>query len=255
MPRYREVNPGLFAIVLFPFLFGVMYGDMLHGGILLCLSIGLCLMPPKTNASILHPLVPFRYLLLMMGIFSFYSGIIYNDCSSLTLNLFGSCYSPEKGFKCTYPFGLDPVWVVATNGLTFANSYKMKMAIIIGVCEMTFGLLLRGLNNLKDLAIIDLLCEFIPMLVLLSSAFGYMVLLIILKWMTDWTSNSANAPSIINQMISIPLNNGSVTGQALLGSPAFQQSVQQCIVLVVLFCVFMILVPKPVYHYVQMRSH
>jgi len=28
VPRYQEVNPGLFTIVTFPFLFGVMYGDV-----------------------------------------------------------------------------------------------------------------------------------------------------------------------------------------------------------------------------------
>src|SRR4051812_9335639 len=28
VPRYKEVNPGLFTIVTFPFLFGVMYGDV-----------------------------------------------------------------------------------------------------------------------------------------------------------------------------------------------------------------------------------
>ena len=41
-PRYGEVNPGLFAIPIFPFLFGVMFGDIGHGGILLALAIWLC---------------------------------------------------------------------------------------------------------------------------------------------------------------------------------------------------------------------
>ena len=31
---YKEANPGLFTIITFPFLYGVMYGDIAHGSIL-----------------------------------------------------------------------------------------------------------------------------------------------------------------------------------------------------------------------------
>ena len=31
VPMYKEVNPGLFIIATFPFIFGVMYGDVGHG--------------------------------------------------------------------------------------------------------------------------------------------------------------------------------------------------------------------------------
>jgi V-type H+-transporting ATPase subunit a len=39
IPMYKEINPAIFAMVTFPFLFGVMYGDMGHGGIYLILGI------------------------------------------------------------------------------------------------------------------------------------------------------------------------------------------------------------------------
>ncbi|MFN9910313.1 MAG: V-type ATPase 116kDa subunit family protein [bacterium] len=40
---------------------------------------------------------------------------------------------------CVYPLGLDPRWYNASNELNFFNSLKMKMAVIIGVLQMSFG--------------------------------------------------------------------------------------------------------------------
>jgi V-type H+-transporting ATPase subunit a len=89
-PRYGEVNPGLFAISFFPFLFGVMFGDIGHGGVLLALGIYLCYNQPLKK--LLPSIHSIRYLVLMMGIFAFFAGWIYNDFFSIPLNLFGSCY-------------------------------------------------------------------------------------------------------------------------------------------------------------------
>jgi V-type H+-transporting ATPase subunit a len=35
VPRYREINPATFTAATFPFLFGMMYGDVGHGTVLL----------------------------------------------------------------------------------------------------------------------------------------------------------------------------------------------------------------------------
>ncbi len=43
VPRYQEANPALFTIVTFPFLFGVMFGDIGHGGVLFIFASILCL--------------------------------------------------------------------------------------------------------------------------------------------------------------------------------------------------------------------
>lgn len=41
VPSYKEINPAIFTTVTFPFLFGVMFGDMGHGILLFAFATGL----------------------------------------------------------------------------------------------------------------------------------------------------------------------------------------------------------------------
>jgi V-type H+-transporting ATPase subunit a len=88
-----------------------MFGDIGHGFMVLCASSFLCI---KSESLKKIPgfsaVLDVRYLLLLMGFFATYCGIIYNDFMSLPIEFFGgSCYN-EKGEQapdCVYPFGFD----------------------------------------------------------------------------------------------------------------------------------------------------
>lgn len=82
------------------------------------------------------PLLVTRYFWLMMGFFSIYMGLIYNEFFAIPNDWFGTCYDinaynpngeggdkytkiPYKGFEadditntkdCVYYFGMDPLW-------------------------------------------------------------------------------------------------------------------------------------------------
>ena len=59
--------------------------------------------------------------------------------------MLGSCYGVDpsnlitRHDNCIYAIGFDPIWNVSINNLQFYNSYKMKLAVIIGVLQMLFG--------------------------------------------------------------------------------------------------------------------
>jgi len=108
------------ASVWFPFLFGVMYGDIGHGSILFLFGICLCTFNEKISQNkSFEVFSKLRYAILLMGFFATYMGLIYNDFMSIPLSLFGpSCYiQANEGTlevrekHCVYPFGIDPAWM------------------------------------------------------------------------------------------------------------------------------------------------
>jgi V-type H+-transporting ATPase subunit a len=94
IPRYREANPALFTAATFPFLFGVMYGDVGHGMFLFLTGLTLVWNEKKAEGvkrdELSEGLHVGRYMITMMGFFAVYAGMVYNDCFSLGLNLFKS---------------------------------------------------------------------------------------------------------------------------------------------------------------------
>ena len=92
VPKYKELNPALFTCVSFPFLFGVMFGDICHGSVLLIFGIILCILKRRSTEleladpdSLAAGLYKVRHMIVMLGVFSTYCGFLYNDFASLPL--------------------------------------------------------------------------------------------------------------------------------------------------------------------------
>ncbi|KAH8311655.1 hypothetical protein KR044_007394 [Drosophila immigrans] len=275
---YREMNPAPYTIITFPFLFAVMFGDIGHGAIMALFGLWMIrkekgLAAQKTDNEIWNIFFGGRYIIFLMGVFSMYTGLIYNDIFSKSLNIFGSHWhlsynkstvwnnkmlqlSPATSdYEGTpYPFGMDPIWQVATsNKIVFQNAYKMKISIIFGVLHMIFGVVMSWHNHTYFRNRLSLIYEFIPQLVFLLLLFFYMVLLMFIKWNRYAATNKmpfseSCAPSILITFIDMVLFN--TPKKPAEGCEVYmfwgQHFIQVVFVLVALGCIPVMLLGKPI---------
>eukprot|EP00931_Biecheleriopsis_adriatica_P084446 TRINITY_DN5828_c0_g1_i1.p1 TRINITY_DN5828_c0_g1~~TRINITY_DN5828_c0_g1_i1.p1 ORF type:complete len:885 (+),score=170.25 TRINITY_DN5828_c0_g1_i1:224-2656(+) len=263
VPRYQEANPALFTIVTFPFLFGVMYGDIGHGSMLLMIGIYAVMKSDELKFTV-PELFRGRYIFLMMGLFAVYCGFLYNDFFSIGLDLFGTRWSSVSGIKGKpgelvelkplydtknegglgpYPFGMDPAWHGAVNELVYMNSMKMKLSVVVGVTQMIVGLLLRFGNALHTRNTTDFFCECIPMMVFMLCFFGFMDVMILYKWVTPMS----NPPSIINSLIAMAMWNED-------SNPMFGMTLPRVLMGLSMLAVPFMLIPKPIIMHLQHKA-
>ncbi|XP_044802868.2 V-type proton ATPase 116 kDa subunit a isoform X2 [Bubalus bubalis] len=273
--NYREMNPAPYTIITFPFLFAVMFGDCGHGTVMFLAALWMVLnekhlLAQKSTNEIWNTFFHGRYLILLMGIFSIYTGLIYNDCFAKSLNIFGSSWSVQPMFRNgtwsmqvlktnpllqldpaipgvysgnPYPFGIDPIWNLASNKLTFLNSYKMKMSVILGIVQMVFGVILSLFNYRFFRNTLNIILQFIPEMIFILSLFGYLVFMIIFKWCSFDVSVSRRAPSILIHFINMFLFNYKDSSNVPLYQ--HQQKVQSFFVIMALISVPWMLLIKP----------
>ncbi|KAF8520194.1 H+-ATPase subunit [Hysterangium stoloniferum] len=259
---YQEVNPGLYTVITFPFLFAVMFGDIGHGFIIFVAALMMILGERKMAKADLGEIIGTffygRYIILLMGLFSIYTGLMYNDIFSKSLHIWtsgwdflDSIHGVPNGH--VYPFGLDPGWHGAENALVFTNSYKMKMSIIIGVIHMTFAICLQVPNHLHFKRTFSIWAEFVPQVLFLQSIFGYLVVCILYKWSIDWSKASTQPPGLLNMLIYMFLSPGSINADEQL-FPG-QGPLQIILLLLAMVCVPWMLCVKPYMAWKEMKAH
>lgn len=252
--KYREANPAVFTIVTFPFLFAVMFGDWGHGICLLLGAMYFIIRERKLSSQKLGDIAEMtfggRYIIMMMALFSIYTGLVYNEFFSVPFELFGRSAYACRDLSCrdattaglikvgdTYPFGVDPVWHGSRSELPFLNSLKMKMSILLGVAQMNLGILLSYFNGKFFRNSLNIWFQFVPQIIFLNSLFGYLSLLIIIKWCTG---SKADLYHVMIYMFLSPTDDLG-ENQLFVG----QRNVQLVLLLLALVAVPWMLFPKP----------
>lgn len=266
---YREVNPGPFAIITFPFLFAVMFGDLGHGFLMTLVAAFLIYKEDALKnfkgGEIWDTMFGGRYIIILMGIFSMYTGFLYNDIFSKSLTLGESgwhatitaeeayaqgdeslvMFEPHENFTHAYVLGLDPLWNLAENRLTFTNSYKMKLSVILGITQMGFGVVLSLFNHRFFGRTLDVYFSFIPQILFMMCIFGYLCIMIVYKWVTP--EFPKGVPSLLLMLINMFLKFGKAPEEVLYGDPegSAQNTLQTILVIVAVFSVPVMLFVKP----------
>ncbi|RMZ80355.1 hypothetical protein DV738_g2878, partial [Chaetothyriales sp. CBS 135597] len=255
--KYQEVNPTFYTIVTFPFLFAVMFGDFGHGTLMALAAATMIYFEKPLLRSKQDELFAMafygRYIMLLMGIFSMYTGLVYNDVFSKALTPFASAWEfPEEGRpevighlkgSYRYPFGLDWGWHGSENDLLFSNSLKMKLSILLGWAHMTFALCFSAINANYFKSPLDFWGNFIPGMIFFQSIFGYLAFCIVYKWSIDWAAIGRNPPSLLNMLIQMFLAPGTIAeGEELYSGQAVLQVI---LVLVAVVQVPIMLLLKP----------
>lgn len=112
-----------------------MFGDLGHGTIMALFGAWMVIKEvslgaKKSNNEIWNIFFAGRYIILLMGCFSMYTGLVYNDIFSKSMNIFGSSWNipydnetmehnpaltldPKDSYiDRPYFIGIDPIWQV-----------------------------------------------------------------------------------------------------------------------------------------------
>ncbi len=128
-PSYSEIDPTPFLAVVFPLLFGMMFGDIGHGIVLIISGLlGAFLFRKKKGTDFLN----FCWIIFYCGWGAFLFGWLYGEFFGMQEIIIGS----QLLFK------LNPIWTNPIDNITTVFLF----AILIGVIHINLGWFIQFLN-------------------------------------------------------------------------------------------------------------
>lgn len=135
LPNYYEIDPTIFFLVSFPIIFGMMYGDIGHGLLLLAAALVLFRLSQRVKTrpgSIPNYALAGAPLLILCSISSIFFGFLYGE-------VFGS----EQWFTILTGLTKPPWFSPVRNPTTL-----LRYSIYVGIAQISLGLFLDLLNKI-----------------------------------------------------------------------------------------------------------
>ena len=167
LPNYFEVDPTIFMVISFPVIFGLMFGDVGHGLLLLFFSVLLYFINKKgvETSELFEYMLRGSPLLIMCSIAAIFFGFLYGELfgSELYFHIFdnniheifglsileiveGSSHTLESvlseiaGFSIPVPFPFSP----------FENPMLLLLiSLYVAIIQITFGLIIGLINEIR----------------------------------------------------------------------------------------------------------
>jgi V/A-type H+/Na+-transporting ATPase subunit I len=140
LPRYRDLDPTPFVAIIFLAMYGFMFGDMGHGGVLVLLGLFFYFKVPSIR--------DFAALMTAAGLSSVFFGF-----------MFGSFFGIE----------MKPIWYKPIDNIPFT----MILAIGFGISVLLLGMLFQSIQRLKRRDWLNLFLG--PWGIAISSVYGLMI--------------------------------------------------------------------------------
>ncbi|MEM3736714.1 MAG: V-type ATPase 116kDa subunit family protein [Candidatus Bathyarchaeia archaeon] len=159
LPNYHELDPSIIMVLSFPIIFGMMFGDIGHGIIVL---VGGLLIKPifdkyKIQGEMWDPLYKGRVLIISCGVMAILFGLLYGDFFGPTFT--HNHHYPEGPYWYTMLTGLsEPLWFNPALMDFGGPIVLLKVAIIVGIIQIIFGIVLDLANKLVHREFKECLC-------------------------------------------------------------------------------------------------